>query len=463
MSAPTPTNYYPVYQRRSLFGPLLLIVIGVLLLLGNLGVIDRHSLFLWFAHWWPVLLIALGLVRLLEYMWARQQGVAPPRMGAGAVVFLIFFIIFGSITTKLSGVNWRGIQSEIAAENPDFGDFLGGYWGVSYEFTDNFSAPVKPASQIRILGTRGDIRITASQDGQAHALLHKKIRSDSKDAAERANLTATPKFEDRAGVLLLDLTGSNYQRGSFDLDLQLPKQGALSITTRVGDITVEQREGNLDISTDRGDVSLEQIKGDATIRARGHRSVKVHGVTGNLSVDGIINDTDISDVGGTVTTSGTYVGTMQLARVAKQVRFSSTRTDLQFAKLNGQMTMEIDDLRANDLAGPFKITTRSKGVHLDQVAGDVQINTRNASVEVNPKQPLGAIEVTNVHGEIDVTLPARAAFQLDAESLGGEVQTDFGVTVDNSHNTSTARGIVGKGGPEVRLRADHGTIQVKKQ
>jgi DUF4097 and DUF4098 domain-containing protein YvlB len=127
------------------------------------------------------------------------------------------------------------------------------------------------------------------------------------------------------------------------------------------------------------------------------------------------------------------------------------------------MTMEIDDLRANDVAGPFRITTKSKSIHLDQVSGDVQINNRNASVEVIPKLPLGSVDITNFHGEIDLTLPPRAAFQLDAESLGGEVQTDFGVSVENARNTSVAKGTVGKGGPEVRLKADHGTIQIRKQ
>jgi DUF4097 and DUF4098 domain-containing protein YvlB len=463
MSSPTQASYYPPYRRRSIFGPLLLIAVGVLFLLRNMGVINGHALFLWFGRWWPVLLIVMGVFRIVEYMWARQQNAPAPRIGAGSVVFLVFFVIFGMIAHKASGVNWRGVESEIAAENPDFGDFFNGYWGDTYEFTDTFSAPVKTASQIRVLGARGDIRITASEDGQAHALLHKKLRGDSKESADRANQATSAKFEDRAGVLLLDLSGGDYQRGRFDLDLQLPKQGALSVSTHSGDISIEQRDGSVDVSTDRGDVALEQIKGDANIRARGRKSVRARNISGSVTVDGVIGDTEISDVGGSVSTSGTYLGTMQLSNIAKQVRFSSTRTDLQFAKLNGALTMEIDDLRANDLVGPFKITTRSKAVRLDQVSGDVQISTKNASVELTPKQPMGAIDVTNVHGEIDLALPARSAFQLDAESLGGEVQTDFGVTVDNSHNTSVARGSVGKGGPEVRLRADHGTIQVKKQ
>jgi DUF4097 and DUF4098 domain-containing protein YvlB len=465
MSAPTSVSYEPFYRRRSLLGPVILIAVGVLFLLRNTGVISSRALFVWFGHWWPVLLIVVGAVKLMEYTWARRQGIPPPRTGAGTVVFLVFFIVSGMIATRLSGVNWRGIGSEIAIENPDFGDFLEGYWGETYEFTDNFAAPVKagPGLQIKVLGVRGNVRITASQDDQAHALLHKKIRGESQENANRANEAARPKFEQQGGVLLLDLTGGSYQRGRFDLDLELPRQAGLSVSTRVGDISIEQRDGNVDVVTDRGDVTLDQIKGDAAIHARGRSSVTARNITGNLTVEGTIGDTNVSDVGGTVSTSGTYLGTMQLARIAKQVQFNSSRTQLQLARLNGELTMEIDDLRANDLIGPFRITTRSKGIHLEQVTGDVVINNRNASVEVSPKPPLGTIDVTNAHGEIDVTLPAHASFQLNAESLGGEVQNEFGIGVESSHNTSIAKGTVGKGGPEVRLKADRGTIQVKKQ
>ena len=44
--------------------------------------------------------------------------------------------------------------------------------------------------------------------------------------------------------------------------------------------------------------------------------------------------------------------------------------------------------------------------------------------------------------------PANAGFQLDAQSIGGEIESDFNVNVNNQGNTATARGTVGKGGPD---------------
>ena len=460
MSAPNPTPYYP-YRRRSIFGPLVLIALGTVLLLGNMGVINSHAFFTWFGRWWPVLLIALGLVKLLEYTWARQKGYPPPRLGAGIVVFLVFFIIFGLTTTGLTRVNWSGIGSEIDTGDSDLGDFMGGFWGNTYEFTDNFASPVKSASQIKIIAGRGDIKITASQDDQAHAVLTKRIRSDSQENANRANEAAQPKFEQQGGILLLDLSGGSYQRGKFDLDLELPRRNSLSVSTHRGDISIEDREGSVDASTDRGDISLEKIKGNVSTHLR-HGSFTARNVAGNVTLDGTVSNTTVSDLNGSLSMNGTFWGDMQLSRVAKQVRFTSSRTDLQFAGLDGDFNMEPDDLRASDVVGPFSISTRSKGIHLQDVSGAVRVKNRNGTVEVGSKS-LGPIDISNIHGEIDLALPANAGFQLDAESLGGEIQTDFSVNVDNSRRNATANGTVGKGGPVVRLRADRGTIQVRKQ
>ena len=77
-----PRHYYP----RSLFGPLLLAAIGVLFLLRNMGVISYHTIGWWFSHYWPVLLIVWGVIKLLEYTWARKTGRPAPGIGAGGVV-----------------------------------------------------------------------------------------------------------------------------------------------------------------------------------------------------------------------------------------------------------------------------------------------------------------------------------------------------------------------------------------
>lgn len=461
MSTPIQAPYYPPRRQRSLFGPLLLIAIGVLFLLRNFGVISGQAFWWWFSRYWPVLLILLGAVRLVEYMWARRSGNPPPRVGAGAIVFLVFFILFGLTTTGISRVNWQGVRDDWDIDVGNDSGMFGGIFGTPYEFSDNFSQPVS-ATEIRIMANRGDIKVTASADNQLHALLQKRLRGDSQEAANRLNESTHPQLVQQGSVAILDMTSGNFQHGQFDLDLQVPRSLALAASTRHGDITVSQRDGNVELSTDHGDISFDQVKGDATVHLR-HGSVTAKEVGGNITLDGHVSDTNISDVKGSLSMSGVYWGDMQLARIAKQVRFNTSRTDLQLNRLDGDFNMQPDELRANSIVGPFRLQTRSKAVHLDDVSGEVHIENRNATVELRPKAPLAPIDVSNVHGEIKLQLPANSGFQLDAQSLGGDINTDFDVKVDNARRDVTARGAVGKGGPSITLKADHGTIEVRKQ
>lgn len=455
MSAPTPVPAQRPYRPRSVFGPLVLISIGVLALLANMGVISLHSFRLWFARFWPVLLIVWGVVKLLEYMWARQKGYVTPRLGGGSIVFLVCFIGFGVLATN--SLDWDWPPAGQISDDFDFGDM----WGSSYDFTDNFAVAMPAPQQIRIIGRRGDIKVKASTDNQAHVVVEKSLRSESQSGAESLNQSTRAKFEHQGNIWVLDLSGGDFDRGHFNLDVELPPGGDLSVSTRNGNISVEERPGDVDLTTEHGDINVEQVKGNAVLNIKGG-SVTTKDISGNVTINGG-RDVTVSDVGGTLTMNGTYPGAARMAHVAKQVHFSTPRTDLQLARLDGELTMEMDSLHANTIAGPFRLETSSKSVHLEDLSGDVHINDKNAPIELQAKAPLGNMDVTTLRGEIDVSLPPNASFQLDAQSVGGEIQSpDFKVNIDNSGRTATATGTFGKGGPMIRLRADHGTIQIKK-
>ncbi len=50
--------------RKSIFAPLVLIVLGALFLLSNLGLLPHLGPL--FATWWPLILVAVGLSLLLR-------------------------------------------------------------------------------------------------------------------------------------------------------------------------------------------------------------------------------------------------------------------------------------------------------------------------------------------------------------------------------------------------------------
>src|SRR5947209_5366709 len=117
MSAPNPSPYYQ-QRPRSVVGPIMLVAIGIVALLITTHVISGHAFFVWFARYWPVILILWGLVKLGEFMWAKNQGQPTPRIGGGSIVFLVFFILFGLSATGISNIAPR-IRAELG-NDPDF-------------------------------------------------------------------------------------------------------------------------------------------------------------------------------------------------------------------------------------------------------------------------------------------------------------------------------------------------------
>src|SRR4051794_23325551 len=122
MSAPSSqVPYYRANPRpRSIFGPLVLITIGVLFLLRTSGIVSYQAFHNWMVHYWPVLLILWGIAKLIEHMLARHRGEPTPRLGAGGVVFLVFFIMAGMGATETRDWNWGGIRTELGVD-PDWG------------------------------------------------------------------------------------------------------------------------------------------------------------------------------------------------------------------------------------------------------------------------------------------------------------------------------------------------------
>jgi DUF4097 and DUF4098 domain-containing protein YvlB len=169
-------------------------------------------------------------------------------------------------------------------------------------------------------------------------------------------------------------------------------------------------------------------------------------------------------VTGTLEFNAGYNGSVQLSHIGQRLHFKSVRTDLQLAKLDGEISMGHGDIRATAVAGPVKLNTRSNEVHLEEVSGDVEIENRNGLVSIRAKMPIGNIDVNNVRGGIELELPPVVGFKLDAESKNGTIEVnDFPVSVDNQRRDATVRATIGKGGPDIRLRTDRGTIQIRKQ
>lgn len=129
---PPPAPMYP--QRRSIAGPLILIVIGLLFFLRNFGL--RFPLWHWFGRWWPVLLILWGVIALIEHSSASRMGYRTRHLGAGGIFLLVLLVGLGVTAHYSSNVDWSGMRDQIQMD-----DDLGGIFGTAFTFEDTLQQP----------------------------------------------------------------------------------------------------------------------------------------------------------------------------------------------------------------------------------------------------------------------------------------------------------------------------------
>jgi len=453
VQAPPP----PARHRRSFSGPIILIGVGVLFLLGTLGVIDWHRLGDWFAHYWPVLLILIGIGKLIDYQQAQRSGGRASGLGAGGVFLIIVLIIFGMIATQASRFDWERLRDEINIDDSDFPLF-----GHTYNYDDQLAQDFPAGGSLQVNDIRGAISINAGTDNQIRVVVHKRIGAENQQQADQRNSQTKPQFSVNGTVVTLN---ANNQGGgdhgiATDLNITLPRKASVVVSSRHGEVSVVGRDGDVNISNQHGDITATDINGKVSANLD-QDSARISQVTSDVSLDGRGDEVSISDVKGTVQIHGEF-DDLKLEKIAKDVSFRSERTDLEFARLDGDLDMDSGDLRASDLAGPLHLTTHSKDIRLSGFSGDLHLDDANGSVELHINK-LGGIEVENRRGDVELYLPDKAGFQMDARAQGGDIDSDFdALKVSNSNDLASAVGNVGGGGPRIMINDEHGSIEIRK-
>jgi DUF4097 and DUF4098 domain-containing protein YvlB len=455
----SPVQVPPPRYRRSFSGPIILIGVGIVFLLGTMGVLDWHNLGHWFAHYWPVLLIISGVIKLIEYQQAQRMGTRASGISAGGIFLIIVIILFGLMATQASRFNWGQLKDQIDIN--DDGDFP--FFGSKFNFDDQLTQSFPSGASFHVTDTRGAVNISASNDDQIRVVVHKRISAENQGEAYKWNASTKPQITVSGSVVTLNANnqGAGDHWVAEDLDISLPRKAAVVASTRYGDVGIIGREGNLDITSQHGDVSTTDVTGKVSLNLD-HSSARISQISSDVSIEGRANDVSIDDVKGAVHLDGEFMESVKLARISQSVTFKSSRTDMDFSRLNGDLDLDSGDLQASDLIGPLRLKTRSKDVRLTGVSGDVRLQDENGSVELRMSK-MGSMQVENRKGDIQIYLPDKAGFQVDARARNGEVETDFDqLKIDNANDQATATGTIGGGGPHLVVNNEHGTIEIRK-
>lgn len=444
-------------RQRSFAGPIVLIILGVVFLLGTMRVLSVGKLAHLFASYWPVLLILWGVIKLVEHQQAQRHGTRASGIGAGGIFLVVMIVVFGLIGNQMERVNWSGLRDQIG-DDSDFPNIF----GESYNFNDHLEQNFPSDASLKVIDNHGAVSVHAADDDKITVVVRKRVGADNQDDADKYDRETRPTITAIGGLVTVN---ANVEAGDHpvetDLDISVPRKAPLSIASRRGDVNVSGRNGNVDISAQHSDTSVDDVTGNVKV-SQEKGSVKVEQITGDVHLDGRVNEVSVADIKGSVQLDGEFQESIKLERIAKTVTFKSSRTDMELSRIAGSLDLDSDELHAEDVTGPVHLTTRSKNVRLEGVSGDVRLQDDNGTVEV-VMHVLGNVQIDNRNGDIQISVPDKAGFRIDARTRGGEIQSDFPeLKVNNDEHEARASGSVGNGASHIVINNEHEGIEIRK-
>jgi len=437
-----------------------LIIVGVVFLMGTMHILSVGKLAHLFANYWPVLLILWGVIKLIEHMQAQREGTRSSGIGAGGVVLVVMIVVFGLIATQLERVNWSGMRDNFNFDDNDFSNL---FEGNTYNFNDHLEQDFPAGASLKVIDTHGAVSVHPSNDNKITVVVRKRIAAENQNDADKYNTETKPTITAIGGLVTVDAKteAAGDHPVESDLDISVPRKASVTIESRRGDVNVSGRDATVNVSTQHSDTAIQDVTGNVKV-SQEKGSVRVEQVNGDVHVEGRVNELAVSDVKGSVQLDGEFQESVKLQRIAKTVTFKSSRTDMEFSRIDGELDLDSDELHAGDITGPLRLNTRSKNIRLDGVSGDVRVQDDNGAVELLMRT-VGNMQIDNRNGDIQLSLPDKAGFRLDARTRDGEIQSDFAeLKVSNDEHESKANGSVGNGSSHIVLNNEHDNIEIRK-
>ena len=449
-------------RRGSIVGPLLLIAVGGLFLANNLR--PDLSIFEVISEYWPYLLIAWGVLRLIEIgAWYFSAKPLPERgITGGEWTFVIFLALIGSGMFAvhrhwgLSPMRWRiqGIEM----------------FGEPYDFT---IAEQKVASgktpRVVIENFRGNARVTGTDIDEVRVSGRKTVRSmriEDAQAGDRSTQLEVVRQGDVITVRTNQERADSRMRINTDLEISVPRGATVQGRGRTGDFDVTDINGSVDIESDNAGVRVQNLGGNLKVDLRKSDIIRAIAIKGGveLRVTGQSDNLELEDITGPVTINGSYYE-LQFRKLAAAVRFEGTATNFRVERCPGEIRMTPNSFNAENVVGPVTVTTsRSKDVEITDATQLVSVTLDRGDIEVRAsKEPLPKMDLRTKNGDVTIALPEKGKFALRGATQHGEVENEFGdqIQVESNEHNASFTGRTGEG-PEILLNTDRGTINIRK-
>lgn len=450
-------------RRGSVLGPVLVVAIGVILLLVRTGRIPVLTFANWYGRWWPALFVAAGAVMLLEWAFDQRSSVVDAPyvrrgIGGGVVSLLILLALTGIVLSDVR--DGRDMLVRNFNLNPDnFQQFL----GEKHELEQQVDEPFAPGTTLSIDNPHGDVTVVGkSADNNIHIVVNKDVYSLSNADADSKAQQLSPRLVLASGTL--SVTVPAMEGATADLNITVPDFGQVTVNANHGDVRVSMLHAPVSVTANRGDVTLSSIVGAVTAHINNNESsFSAHDIQGDLTLKGRADDLNLSNVRGQVALDGDFYGDTHMERLDGPISFQTSRTSFKVARLAGAIDISSDsNMTGDQLVGPTVLRTRSRNVSFERVTGDLDVSNSNGTVDVTSAFPLGNITIGSSNGAINLTVPEHAGFVVAAETKGGEIESNVGLTSATTGDRASLHGSVGDGSSRITLNTSQADISVHR-
>jgi hypothetical protein len=443
----------PTPARSSgLFSGLVLISVGVLLLLHNYGHLEIGE---FFKRWWPLIIIFWGAVKLYERTAGRRFGGGDGGRATGSEAGLV-----------LAMVGLVAIVALATRVKDHFGPVMDPSESFSYDI-DVAPKKIPANARVTVRNGRGDIIVRASDNGEIRVTATKTVKSWSETEAARIAEPVKVTIEQNGDGYEVHPSGFDLSSSKIGVNLEvaIPKKSVVSVKTDKGDITVSGISGDVVATDMTGDVDVRGTAGDVNVEMR-KGDAKVSGTKGDVKISGKGGEIEVSDTGGSLTVEGEFYGPIRADKAVKGVRMVSSKTDLTLSALTGHFETGSGNMDIVDAPGNLSLRTRDCEINVENPGGKVSIDNRNAAVGVRfSSAPKDDVQITNSSGEIALTVPSGASFEIAADCRNCEIGSEFpglGASKTESGDSHLA-GKYGNGkGPKVTLKTSYGNISLRR-
>ncbi len=229
-------------------------------------------------------------------------------------------------------------------------------------------------------------------------------------------------------------------------------------------IVVEKEGNTLKIETEYPDNKKEWKRDSINVSVNYNLMIPAKAAVKISSVSGSV---DLENIGGAAKAKAVS-GNVTVMRAAKGVDCEAVSGNIVVRDVTGDAYLNTISGRINaeGIKGSIKATVVSGGIELIGVseADKVEAEAVSGIIVYEGRISRGGRYTINSHsGRVEMVIPSDSAFEFEAATFSGRIQSDFEVRISGEISRRKISGVVNNGGAVVKLTTFSGNVYLKKK